>query len=274
MSNRPKNWKNLWPLTLVRSWRDRQIERFYRRHGFLPIEETQEQDIFICGYPKSGNTWVQNLIASLLFGLEPAYLTDKLVQEVVPDRHQSRFYKRYFHTAYFKTHHQWSARYHRIVHLVRDPRDVTASYYHFDRARGREVSLDEKTESVIHSWQAHTESFVGDMDGRDVLLLRYEDLLTQPELEVKRLLDFCRLERSSEIQNRTIEGNRFSEISAREKIFGMANPKWPSENAFFRNGQSGSYIDTLSRRNVVAIESSLSDLMGRLGYYQNSLLSE
>lgn len=270
MSRRLPLWKRLWPLSRARRWRDEQIEAFYRRQGFLPIDETQDQDIFICGYPKSGNTWVQNLMASLLFGLEPRYLTDRLVQEVVPDVHQSRFYQRFFDTAFFKTHHTCRDRYRRIVHLIRDPRDVAASFYHFDRARGQAVSLDRKTESVIESWRAHTQSYL-ELAGRTPsLLLRYEDLLSQPQIEIERLLEFCKLERSMEIKTRSIEGNQFSSIADRERKFGMANPRWPSEKAFFRKGQAGRYAETLRKDDVHAIESSLADLMSEMGYRSTS----
>lgn len=266
-------WKRLWPVSQVRQWRDGQIVTFYRRQGFLPIDQTQDQDVFICGHPKSGNTWVQNLMASLLFGLEPRYLTDRLVQEVVPDVHQSRFYKRFFDTAYFKTHHSCQSTYRRIVHLVRDPRDVAASYYHFDHARGQAVSLEEKTKAVIESWRAHTISYLDSAGEKSILLLRYEDLLSQPETEVKRLLQFCQLERSAEIKARSIEGNRFSRIASRERKFGMANPRWPSGKAFFRKGQAGSYMETLRAEDVSAIESSLEELMLELGYRESLIHS-
>mgnify|MGYP005841407411 CR=1 FL=1 len=259
-------WKRLWPLSQVRQWRDGQIETFYRRQGFLPIDETKDQDIFICGFPKSGNTWVQNLIASLVFGLEPRYLSDRIVQEFVPDVHQSSFYKRFLDTAFFKTHYPFRARYRRIVHLVRDPRDVAASFFHFEQTRGKPVTLEQTIERVIEKWRAHTQSYLKLNGQMPVMLLRYEDLLSQPENEVERLLELCQLERSEEIRARAIKGNDFTSIATREKTFGMANPRWSSEKTFFRKGRAGAYSETLNSDNVAAIESSLSDLMSFLGY--------
>jgi hypothetical protein len=157
--------------------------------------------------------------------------------------------------------------------LVRDPRDVAASYYHFDRARGQSVSLEEKTKTVIDSWKFHTLTYLESAGVKPVLLLRYEDLLAQPDIEVGRLLQFCQLERSAEIQARSIEGNRFSNIASREKKFGMANPRWPSGKAFFRKGEAGSYMETLSEKEVSAIENSLNELMLELGYRESPMHS-
>lgn len=258
--------RRIWPVSGLRRWRDAEIERFYRSQGYRPIDRSSEQDIFVCGYPKSGNTWVQNLLTSLLLGLEPRYLTDSLVQEVVPDVHVSSFYKRFFDTAYFKTHHLCQSRYRRIVHLVRDPRDVAASYYHFNLAKGKQTTLDQVVEFLIRTWRNHSETFLGVAGERDMLLLRYENLLAQPEREIERLVQFCCLDRPIAIRDRTIEGNRFSRIAERERKFGMANPRWPKEKSFFRKGQAGTSCETLNQENIAKIEFALSDLMSELGY--------
>lgn len=266
MTRNSKQWTRLWPLAGIRRWRDNQIERFYRRQGFLPIAETHEQDIFLCGYPKSGNTWVQNLLASLVFGLEPRYLTDRLVQEIVPDVHQAEFYKRFFEPCFFKTHRTSRQEYRRVVHLVRDPRDVAGSFFHFDKARGKNVDLDAKVCAVINNWRRHTEGYIENRNDAAVMTLRYEDLLEKPEIEVQRLAEFIGLERSEDIKKRVIEGNRFSEIKKREKQFGLANPRWPSDANFFRKGQAGSFSDTLSTRHVSLIERELAELMNYYDY--------
>ena len=258
--------RKIWPLDMARHWRNREIERFYRRFGFIPIGETLEQDIFVCGFPKSGNTWVQNLLASLIFGLEPRYLTDQLVQAIVPDVHQAKFYKRFFEPCFFKTHHTIRQEYRRVVHLVRDPRDVAVSFYHFDKARGRNTDLDAKVELVIDGWRRHSQGYINNHTGAATMHVRYEDLLKQPESEVQRLTEFAGLERSQAIRSRTVEGNCFLAIKRRETKFGIANSKWPSEVAFFRQGKSGAFSDTLSKHNILRIEDQLGDLMRHFDY--------
>ena len=266
MSAKKMRLPSLWPINLIRDWRDGQIVRFNRRLGYIPISETSAQDVFICGYPKSGNTWVQNLLASLIFGLEPCYLTDHLVQAIVSDVHQAMFYKRFFEPCFFKTHHNPRPEYRRVVHLVRDPRDVAVSFHHMDKARGRNLDLGARVELVIDGWRRHAEEYIENRYGANMINLRYEDLLEQPETEVIQLMEFSGLERSRDICLRAIEGNRFSKIKRREVKFGIANPNWPANQAFFRKGTAGSFSDTLSARHVARIEKQLDDLMRHFGY--------
>ena len=266
MSAKKMRLPSLWPINLIRDWRDGQIVRFNRRLGYIPISETSAQDVFICGYPKSGNTWVQTLLASLIFGLEPCYLTDHLVQAIVSDVHQAMFYKRFFEPCFFKTHHNPRPEYRRVVHLVRDPRDVAVSFHHMDKARGRNLDLGARVELVIDGWRRHAEEYIENRYGANMINLRYEDLLEQPETEVIQLMEFSGLERSRDICLRAIEGNRFSKIKRREVKFGIANPNWPANQAFFRKGTAGSFSDTLSARHVARIEKQLDDLMRHFGY--------
>jgi Sulfotransferase domain len=96
-----------------------------------PISETRLEDIFIVGYPRSGNTWMQYLIAGAILDLNPRLAPDSLVQSLVPDVHATRFYKRFGTPTFFKTHHLPQSEYRRVLYLVRDGRDVMVSYFHY-----------------------------------------------------------------------------------------------------------------------------------------------
>ena len=102
--------------------------------GCTPITEFDDLDIFIAGFPKSGNTWFQELILAVVFGVDPAFCPPALSHELVPDVHFKEFYQRYQTPMFFKTHHLPRPEYKRVVHLLRDGRDVMTSYYYYNLA--------------------------------------------------------------------------------------------------------------------------------------------
>ncbi|MFV0445599.1 MAG: sulfotransferase domain-containing protein, partial [Planctomycetaceae bacterium] len=107
---------------------------FMAENNLLPIEQTQPHDIFLCGFPRSGHTWFQNLMAGAVFGFDPEFAHDTLIQDLIPDVHYKTHYKRYGETAYFKSHQLPDRRIRRVVYLLRDGRDAMTSYYHFLQA--------------------------------------------------------------------------------------------------------------------------------------------
>jgi len=64
-------------------------QEVYRRTGLSAIDRTDPEDIFIVGYPKSGNTWMQNLVAGVIYGIDARLAPDSLIQDLVPDVHFS-----------------------------------------------------------------------------------------------------------------------------------------------------------------------------------------
>src|SRR5271168_3318189 len=137
---------------------DRQVQL---RAKLSPMDNTMPEDIFIAGYPRSGNTWMQNLVAGMVYGMDMRLIPDKLVQEIVPDVHQSKYYRRYTTPTFFKTHHLPRPQYRRVIHLVRDGRDVMVSYFHYASARwGRTddlLSIINDDEIFPAQWHEHTQ---------------------------------------------------------------------------------------------------------------------
>src|SRR4051794_9451760 len=92
-----------------------------------------EDDVWIVSYPKSGNTWTRFLIANLIADGETVDWSN--IERRVPDI----YYNRDPHLLslprprYLKSHEAYRPEYRRVVLIVRDPRDVAVSYYHFVR---------------------------------------------------------------------------------------------------------------------------------------------
>jgi hypothetical protein len=84
----------------LKKWRKarRQRKKYFKR--LTSITQFAPEDIFIVGYPKSGNTWFQDLITAVVYGVHPAFAPPALAQLLVPDVHKQPYYRRFSFISY------------------------------------------------------------------------------------------------------------------------------------------------------------------------------
>lgn len=247
------------------------LTHFFGNEHYIPYYEAQENDVFICGYPKSGNTWLQNLIVGGLFGIETSLLPDALTQEIIPDVHYKRVYKRYFgDVKFFKTHHLPQKRYKKQIHLVRDGRDVMASYYAMNKANKVEVTLEEMIKDgkkVFPSkWHVHTRAYIENKHHAEQIVIRYVDLHRNPLKELKKIFDFIDVQRTDEQLMRSIKGNTFDMMKKKEHEFGWANDAWNPDEEFIRKGKVGSYKEEIPEDLIAFFEKEAYAELKHFGY--------
>lgn len=220
--------------------------------GFMPISKLIENDVFIVGYPKSGNTWFQNLAAAVVWGLIPEYAPPKLAQtDLVPDVHATRFYKRYATPMYFKSHHLPRQDYRRVVYLLRDGRDVMVSYYHFLRNTRQEVDFLEMVRNgrglFPCKWHEHVEAWLANPYGAEMLVIRYQDLKTDAVSELSRFCAFVGIDRSREFLEMMAQSASFPKMRHREEAMGRSGviDRWIEGRYFARRGEVGSHKDEM-----------------------------
>jgi hypothetical protein len=127
-------------------------------------------DIFLVSYPKSGNTWTRFLLGNLLNPDEA--ITFANVERKVPDIYarSRKALAKMPHPRVIKSHECFDPRYRRVVYIVRDPRDVALSAYHYDR-KGKNIPdgfpIDTyvttrfmKTDEYFGSWGEHAGSWM------------------------------------------------------------------------------------------------------------------
>jgi hypothetical protein len=261
-----------WLLQPLDRFRSRTVaQRMLAPLGLIPIDQTQSSDVFIVGFPKSGNTWLQTLTAALVFGVDIERCPDTLVQDVVPDIYDRPFYRRYLTSAYFKSHELPSPRHGRVVYVIRDGRDVMVSYWHFMQAMGsRCASLRELVESPTHGfdvrWQDHVERWLANPYKSEMLVLRYEELSADPRLHARRLMDFLGITVDDAVLDRALYQCSFDQMKQREKRLGWDNKKWPADKAFARRGKVGSHRDEMDAATRELFEKQAGGLLHSLGY--------
>jgi hypothetical protein len=96
---------------------------------------TFPDDTFIVSYPKSGNTWTRFLVASLIHCDEP--MTFLRADRVIPtiDSQSRRYFKGLARPRVIKSHFPFDQTYKRVIYIVRDPKDVAVSQYHYQIKR-------------------------------------------------------------------------------------------------------------------------------------------
>jgi hypothetical protein len=142
------------------------LENDISGRGFAVLPD----DIFLVSYPKSGNTWTRFLLGNLTSPNEQ--ITFANVESKVPDIYarSKKSLKRVPRPRVIKSHECFDPRYRRVIYIVRDPRDVAVSCYHYDR-KGRNIPDDfpvhtyvttrfMKTDEYFGTWGEHAGSWL------------------------------------------------------------------------------------------------------------------
>src|ERR687888_658228 len=84
-------------------------------------------DVFLTSFPKSGNTWTRFLVANLIHPHEPVTFLN--IEHIIPEPElqSRRFLSKCPRPRVLKSHSPFDPQYKRVVHIVRDPRDVALS---------------------------------------------------------------------------------------------------------------------------------------------------
>ena len=239
--------------------------------GQTSIDQFSDSDIFLVGFPKSGNTWMQNLVAGVLFGIDTRFLTDKLTQLMVPNVHGTQYYKRVSELTCFKSHHLPRPEYRRVVYLIRDGRDAMVSYCHMLNAVSptnvamAEMILDGHGVFPC-KWHDHVQQWMENPFAAEMLVIRYEDLHADPMREMKRFCEFAHVDRDEAVIRRSIDGNSFQQMQMKEAKFGWDNQNWNDQEKFIRRGVVGGFVDEMPIELIAAFEKEAGQQLSAHGY--------
>lgn len=177
--------------------------------GFFDAPELKPDDVFLVSFPRSGNTWVRNIIAHCLYSHDRINSLADL-NNLVPDIHRGiPNHDEYSNPRVIKTHRSFAYRHERSnkalysknIYLVRHPFNVIRSYYHFQLKLWKrpeqtlERFVDKFTCGAIRtSWQEHVLSWKVMENELEILFIRYEDLERAPVREICKIANFLGVE--------------------------------------------------------------------------------
>ncbi len=237
-------------------------------------------DVFIVSYPRSGNTWTRFLIANLIYEEEPVTFAN--VERKIPDVYKNTRNQllRTRRPRILKSHEYFDPRYKKVIYIVRDPRDVAVSYYHFAR-KYKKIEDGYPLERYIArfiagevddygSWKENVASWLAARQGTDsFLLLRYEDMLENTAGELVKVASFLGIERSPEQVARAVElssADRMRDLEQKQAGIWVNTKKTRKDIPFVRAASSGGWRSSLPENLVAAMESAWGPWMESLGY--------
>jgi len=236
-------------------------------------------DRVIASYPKSGNTWVRFLVASLATG-RPARFAE--IEGVVGDIHATPE-RRLLHLPrprLLKSHDCFDPRYGRAVVVVRDPRDVLLSYHRFCLKMGyvpADLDLAGFTDRFLAgslddygSWAQNVGSWrAAWTHDPAIVMVRYEDLLAAPEAQTARIAQALALPDDRESVARAVAASDADAMRASERD--DAGQWWVNRGGradipFVGRGEAGRWRQDLPDPLGVRVQAAWGGLMAELGY--------
>ncbi|MBZ5734978.1 sulfotransferase domain-containing protein [Nocardioides sp. TRM66260-LWL] len=224
-------------------------------------------DTMLVSYPRSGSTWMRCLLAAALDpGLD---LQGVVLGDVVPDIYQSTegHLRSLPRPLVVKSHQPPQPGYGRALLLVRHPADVVVSYHRYLRladypvtddpaAFAREVVVGPAPLPRFDTWPRHTRAWLD----RGVPVVRYEDLLADPERGLGQALDALGLTASAA----AIRGAAQRVTPATLRAIESAQPRHLRSHV--GAGGRGTGLRTLDDATLALLRRETAELTDLLGY--------
>jgi estrone sulfotransferase len=245
-------------------------------------------DVFLIAYPKSGNTWTRFLVGNLVHpDIDVTFLN---IPDLIPhiDVKPRAFFEKMARPRVINCHEPFDPRFRRVIYVVRDPRDVAVSLYHYQRKRGlidddypmekfvpRFIAGNFAEPQRLGSWGANVTSWLALRENSaDFLLCRYEDLRANTRQELNRIAFFLGVNASQELLAEAVERSSVNRMQSLEKA---QHDAWGQTTGmrkdipFVRSALVGGWKSVLPERCVAQIESAWGPAMERLGYALSSV---
>jgi hypothetical protein len=182
---------------------------------------------------------------------------------------------------YLKSHEVFDPRYPKVLYIVRDPRDVGISCYHYYIKRNvipETCTMDEFIPRFVApefdvnwgSWADNVMSWLLTRgESKKFLLVRYEDLQQIPQPVLKRVAEFFQISSDTERIERAItlsSAQRMRELERTQGKDWVLTKKTRDDKPFVGKAKSGGWKEVLSPKAIAVIEAAWGPVMQHLGY--------
>ncbi|XP_056331243.1 sulfotransferase family 2, cytosolic sulfotransferase 3 [Danio aesculapii] len=235
---------------------------------YLEDFQVKDDDVFAVTYPKSGTTWMQNILPPLLNGgdltpvqtipnwdrapwleeIRAAVVLDKLPS---PRAIVSHMPYRLMPSSFYKSKAK-------VIYVARNPKDVIVSSYHFHKMASfleDPGTFDDfvnkflSGEIVFGKWSDHIKSWRNPELKDRILYVTYEEMLQDLRGVLCRMLKFLGLELSTEALDRVVNNSTFKSMKTNKMSNYTMVPQEIMDNnksAFLRKGVAGDWKNFFS----------------------------
>ena len=240
--------------------------------GNIFPKDYRSDDLFLVEFPKSGITWLSFILANILCEINRKELdvTYYNIQQIVPDLHMSRsvggpFFE-YPGYRLLKSHSVFNRRYFHVIYLLRNPLSVMVSYYNFccdlELFKGSFESFLEDARFGINAYNRHATSWLCDRKGANRLhLLKYEDLIANPENTIGKLIQNLGWHADKHIIRSSIKKSTLEEMKKTESTYRQFDPCY--DQVFVGRSRSRHEQGSLSKKDVETIYRSTKAICDR-----------
>lgn len=242
----------------------------------LPLKAILDSDIFLVSYPRSGSTWLRNIIAEIVYGESGNTLGD--IEKYIPDIHRTNIDQIPLKSPrIIKSHFHYDPKYRKVIYIVRDPRDVYLSFFKFKLRQHKFNSLftdfildlnsgkvwPGKWNDHVHSW-LFGYSFFSNKTKPDLFMLRYEDTLSDTKQIITLLSEFLGYKLNSKTLNAIIDRSSKEKMKEKQSLGGF--PFHPKNFPFIDNANSGYWRKELTEKHLRLIISENKAVMKKINY--------
>jgi len=241
-------------------------------------------DIFLVTYPRSGTTWMQMILYQLASRgdmnfthicqvapwFERVISFNVMSSEAIEAIPSPRIFKS--HLSY-----RWIPKGQcKYIYVMRNGKDVAVSFFHFYKSHlGFKGDFSEFFDLFMRgkvqfgSWFEHVAGWREHLDNPNILFLEYENLTRDLEGCLRRIIQFCGFDVSSEQFPEIMEKCSFAFMKKHESKFDHITAtiweKGYKQNAFLRKGEIGSSKTYLNERQEKLFEQKSEKYIGKFG---------
>ncbi|XP_041830056.1 sulfotransferase family 2, cytosolic sulfotransferase 2 isoform X2 [Melanotaenia boesemani] len=241
--------------------------KYYEEFTFRP------DDILIVTYPKSGTTWMQEIVPLITSGGDPASVETLHCWDRVPfleetrasllnleQRPSPRMFTTHFH--YNMMPPSFSEVKPKVIYVMRNPKDVFTSSFHYyematflvnpgPQSEFLQKFLDGKV--IFGSWFDHVKGWLNVDEKQPIMYISYEEMIMDLKDAVTRIAHFLEKPLDAEVIEKIADRCLFKNMKQNDKSNYSEVPREfmdQTKSEFLRKGVAGDWKNQLTPEEV------------------------